>query len=211
MDNISRFKKDLRAKCKKHKVKLQLIDAPSIPFGGNKNINVSGYFDSGELVLVVATKKDKKEWLEILIHESCHLDQYIENCKHWQDQEICEVDVNAILDLWLNKHIEMTDKQIQPVIKKIIDCERDCDLRAIEKIKKYKLDDIIDLKRYTQKSNAYHLSYYAVRKLRRWNIKFKAAYQVEEVLKMFPTTMRKDYTLTSKQLMLMAKKCYFDV
>lgn len=210
MDNVSRFKSDLRALCKKHKIKLKLINSNAINYDDTK-INVSGYFDTGEGVLAVATKKDKKEWLEILIHESCHLDQYIENAKCWQELEILGVDVNAILDLWLSKNIEMTDKQVQAVMKKIIDCERDCDLRAIEKIKKYKLENIIDLQRYVKKANAYHLSYYAVRKLRRWNKKLKAAYQVEEVLQLFPSTMNKGYSLTKKQYLTMAKKCYFDL
>jgi len=211
MDNVSRFKADLRALCKKHKIKLKLINLPAIPYATNKKITVSGYFDTGTDTLAVATKKDKKEWLEILIHESCHLDQYIENSPEWDDQEICTVDVNAMLDLWLGKHIEMNDKQVQAVMKKIIDCERDCDLRSIEKIKKYGLDDIINIDRYTQKANAYHLSYYAVRKLRRWNKPLKAAYQVEEVLNLFSTKMNKGYTLTQKQYLTMAKKCYFDL
>lgn len=206
--NFKKFKDDLKALCKKHKIKLKLIHEKMIPYEANKKITVSGYFDTGTDTLAVATDKDRKEWWEILIHESCHLDQYIENSEHWIDQEICNVDSNAMLDLWLNKHVEMTDKQIQKVIKKIIDCERDCDTRAVAKIKKYHLDDVIDLKRYVQKANAYHLSYYAVRKLRKWNKPLHAAYQIEEVLKLFPTTMNKGYTLTKSQFLAMSQQCY---
>ncbi len=207
-DKFNKFKKDLRALCKKHKIKLKLIHKKMIPYEANNKITVSGYFDTGTDTLAVATDKDKKEWWEILIHESCHLDQFLENSPNWINQEIMAVDANALLDLWLYRHIEMTDKQIQKVIKKIIDCERDCDIRAIEKIKKYGLDDVIDLKIYTQKANAYHLSYYAVRKLRKWNKPLRGAYQVEEVRKMFGTTINHGYTLTKSQLLKMSQLCY---
>lgn len=206
--NFKKFKDDLKALCKKHKIKLKLIHEKMIPYENNSKITVSGYFSTGTDTLAVATNKNKADWWEILIHESCHLDQYIEDSEHWVDQEICEVDVNAMLDLWLNKHIEMTDKQVQKVIKKIIDCERDCDRRAIEKIKKYKLDDVIDLDVYAQKANAYHLSYYAVRKLRKWNKPLHAAYQIKEIVNMFPTTLNKGYTLTKSQFLAMSNKCY---
>lgn len=208
MNKVSEFKRDLRAMCKKHGIKLKLINTPTIDYVENKSIQVSGYFDSGASILAVATGKAKNEWLEILIHESCHLDQYLESSPNWMNQDLCDVDVNSILDLWLNKHIELTAKQQKVIFEKIIDCERDCDSRAIEKIKKYNLDSIIDLQRYIQKSNAYHLSYDAVRKLRKWNQPLRAAYQIEEVLQQFKPIMNTGYSLTSKQFQTMSKLCY---
>jgi len=207
-DKFKVFLKDLRILCKKHGIKLKLIHEKNIPYITNKKITVSGYFDTGTDTLAVATNKNPQEWWEILIHESCHLDQYLEDAPHWIDQEIETVDSNALLDLWLNKHIEMTDKQLQKVIKKIIDCERDCDMRSVAKIKKYGLDEFIDIKRYTQKANAYHLSYYAVRKLRKWNKPLHAAYRIEDVLQLFSTSFNKGYSLTKKQLLQMALSCY---
>jgi hypothetical protein len=208
MNNVKKFKDDLRALCKKHKIKLKLIHTPTIDYVENKKIQVSGYFDSGTNTLAVATDKDKKEWLEILIHESCHLDQYLEGADSWEKQDICNVDVNAILDLWMGKHVEMEPKQLKAIMEKIIDCERDCDIRSVKKIKEYGLDNIIDLKRYVQKANAYHLSYDAVKQLRKWNKPLHAAYQIETVLLMFPTVMCTGYTLTKSQFQTMKKYCY---
>lgn len=208
MDNIRRFKADLRAQCKKHNIKLKLIHAPTINYVGNAKIQVSGYFDSDAMELAVATDKAPNEWLEILIHESCHLDQYLDDNDFWNDSFIDDVDSSAILDLWLNKRIELNPKQIKDVVKKIIDLERDCDLRAIEKIKKYNLDSIIDLRQYTRKSNAYHLSYDAVAQLRKWNKPLKSPYQVKRIADLFSTTMSKGYKLTKSQFKEVAKECY---
>jgi len=205
---LKKFKKDLNFQCKKHGIKLKLINSATIPYIDNTNIQVSGYFDTMNMELAVAKGKDLVEWLEIIIHESCHLDQYVENCEVWNSNSYFDTDVSAIVDLWLSNIIELKPKILSEMINKIIDLERDCDLRAIEKIKKYKLDDIIDLKRYTQKSNAYHLSYIAVKKLRKWNKPNKAAYQVEEVLNSFSNIMSKKYTITDKQFKLLKKYCY---
>lgn len=205
---LKKFKKDLDFQCKKHGIKLKLINTSTIPYVDNTNIQVSGYFDTMNMELAVAKGKDLVEWLEIIIHESCHLDQFVENAPIWTSNEYFDVDASAIIDLWLSKIIELKPKMLSEMINKIIDLERDCDLRAIEKIKKYKLDDIIDLKKYTQKSNAYHLSYIAVKRLRKWNKPNKAAYQVEEVLRNFSTKMSTGYTISDKQFNALKKYCY---
>lgn len=203
-----RFDKDLQAKCKKHKIKIITTNGATIPYAGNADMPVSGYFDSVNGELAVAKGKDVIEWLEILIHESCHLDQFVEGAAVWNSNDYCDVDGSTIVDLWLNKIVELKPKILDEMIKKIILLERDCDMRAIEKIKKYGLDDIIDLERYTRKSNAYHLSYVAVKNLRKWNKPKKAAYQVEEVLMSFSNKMSKGFTVTEEQFRLLKKHCY---
>ena len=205
---LDRFNRDLKKQCKKHKIKLSLINTPNIPFVENTKIQVSGYFDSMNLELAVATDKDMKEWVEILIHESCHLDQFVENCKVWASNSFFDVDSSSLLDLWLSNIIELKPRILTKIINEIIDLERDCDKRAIQKIKKYKLTDIINIKEYTQKSNAYHLSYLAIKKLRKWNKTQKAPYQIPEVLESFSTVMAKENVLTNKQFQLLKKHCY---
>lgn len=205
---IIKFKRDLRKLCKRHDVKLLLINKPSIPFVGNKDIQVSGYFDSAINEMAVATKKDGIEWLEILIHESCHLDQFLENTKIWNSTDYDGIDACGLIDLWLMKVIELRPRILDEMIHKIIAMERDCDMRAVRKIKKYGLDEIIDIDKYIRKSNAYHLSYVAVKKLRKWNKQNMPAYNSKEVVDLFPSKFCRNFTLTKKQFAVMKKHCY---
>jgi len=205
---LVKFKKELAKKCKLHKIKLKLTHTPTIDCGTMPEIQVSGYFDPTLKELAVATDKDFNEWVEILIHESCHLDQYVEGIVLWKNTEQYGVDVYSLLDLWLNKIIELKPKVLNNVIKTIIDLERDCDIRTVAKIKEYGLDKYIDIDRYIQKSNAYHLSYAAVKVVRKWNKPTKAAYQVEQVLTLFTKTFSTKYTVNTEQLKNLKKYCY---
>lgn len=205
---IIKFKKDLKKKCKLHGIKLKLINKPSITFSATSNMQISGYFDSYNNELAVAIKKNTIEWLEILIHESCHLDQCIENCKVWKNNDHDGIDASTLIDLWLGKKIDLNKLQLNSMINLIIELERDCDIRAIKKMKHYKLQDIIDIPTYTQKSNSYHLSYVAVKKLRRWNKPMKSPYMIEHVFKYFSKNMSNKYTLTDKQFEVLKKNCY---
>jgi hypothetical protein len=203
-----KFKQDLMKDCKRHGVKLRLVNKRTIPYSENKKMQISGYFDSFNMELAVATGKEMIEWIEILIHESCHLDQYLEDSVVWTSNDYNDVDASTLIDLWLAGFIELRPKMLDRMIKDIIVLERDCDLRAIEKIKRYGLEDVIDLERYAQKSNAYHLSYVAVKRLRRWNRPMRAAYQTEEVLGYFPKTMSSSFTLTRDQFEALKRHCY---
>ena len=205
---LDRFRKDLRDKCKKHGITLKLVDTPTIAYVENEEIQVSGYFDSENKILAVACGKDIVEWLEILIHESCHLDQYVEESELWFANDYNGIDASTILDLWLAKIVELKPKMLNEITKKIIDLERDCDMRSIDKIREYGMNDIIDIDLYTRKSNAYHLSYIAVKRLRKWNKPLKAAYQVFPVLHSFQSKMSVGYSITKKQFDLLRKHCY---
>lgn len=204
---VSKFKRDLRVLCKKHNISLKLIYKPNISI--ESNITVSGYFSSDDKELVVATKKDVVDWLEILIHESCHLDQFIEDAEVWANSALYNgMDTGILYDLWLAGIIELKPKILNEITQLIIDLERDCDKRAVEKIKKYGLSDIIDIDTYIKKSNAYHLFYDAVSKLRRWNNPNKSPYKYEEIYNKFPRYFLKTYKLSKTQFKYIKGICF---
>ena len=205
---LKRLVMDINAKCKANGVEMLLVDEPYIIFDTEGEVKISGCFDSEALTLTVATKKPEMEWVEILIHESCHLDQFADATDIWNSTNIMGVDSNTIMDLWLKRVIEMKPKQLDVVIKKIIDLERDCDTRVIEKIKKYKLHDIIDINTYYRKSNAYHLSYHVVKKLRLWNKPLCSPYMIREMYMLFPDKMLDTYTMSAELTKKIAERCY---
>ena len=203
---VKLFIEDLRVLCKNNKVKLKLINKQYIDCDGS---SISGYFDGDNMVLAVAVRKKVIDWIEIMIHESCHLDQCLENTKEWNDCTIRKVhDTYSLLDLWLNYGIEFTDKQLKNIINRIIKCERDCDNRAVTKIKQYGLQDIIDLDVYTQKCNAYHLSYCIVAKIRKWNKPMKAPYMNPKISKKFSKKMSSSFRIPPRMLNFIIKDCY---
>jgi hypothetical protein len=145
---ITKLIADISKKCIENKINFRLEYAEQVD---TNNIPCSGYFD--EKSLVVATKKKKlQDWLDILIHESCHLDQFVEKSKVWCPDELGLF----VVESWIqNKKIN--SKKVVEAFHNTILLELDCEKRTVKKIKKYKLNFNIDL--YIQKANAYLYGY----------------------------------------------------
>jgi hypothetical protein len=149
-NNISKLIADISKKCVENKINFRLeyaeqVDANHIP--------CSGYFD--ETSLVVATKKkNTQDWLDVLIHESCHLDQFLEKSSVWVPDELGLY----VVENWLNKkHKRFALNKVIKAFHNTILLELDCEKRTVKKIKKYKLNFNTDL--YIQKANAYLYGY----------------------------------------------------
>lgn len=111
----------------------------------------SGYFD--ESSLVVATKKPKKDWITTLLHESCHMDQWLStDAAAWVSDEKGLL----IVEEWLKDSI-IDKKQAKIGFRNTVDLELDCEKRTVQKIKYYDLK--ISTEEYIQKANAYLFSY----------------------------------------------------
>lgn len=153
---VELFLKDLRRKCRDHKVKLNLVRANQVKCEGE--IRCSGYFEPGDL----SVAKGQEDWLQTLVHESCHLDQWVENSKEWQREDKLG---NGVLDDWiLGKDIDR--RRVRRAINNIIALEVDCERRAIAKIIEYELP--ISETIYIQRANCYLLYYNHVFETRRW-------------------------------------------
>lgn len=158
---------------------------------------VGGYFSAGkEPLLACAT--GKKGWVEILIHESCHMDQWKENTRVWRSTK------SDIFDDWMNGK-NFPRKRVVECIRHSQALELDCEKRAVKKIKKLGLN--IDTKWYIKRANAYVLFYSVILETRKWCK--KAPYNVPEIVAMMPDRFMSDYTRISPKLMeLYVTKCY---
>jgi hypothetical protein len=121
--------------------------------------NCGGYFDYSGKEFVVALKNRKG--FEIMIHEYCHFLQWKENRKYF----LKLIKDCGILFDWLDGKF-YKKKIINEAVRGVIELEWDCEKRAIELIKKYKLD--VDIEEYSQSANCYLLFYHIVRKYRKW-------------------------------------------
>jgi hypothetical protein len=146
--NIQKLIADVSMQCVENKINFRLEYKSQVD---EENMPCSGYFDENSLV--VATKKKKMEdWLDVLVHESCHLDQFLAGSKVWTPDS----DALNIVEDWIHgKNIK--NKKLIKGFRNAIALELDCEKRSIKKIKKYKLP--IDSKKYIQKANAYLFSY----------------------------------------------------
>ena len=77
--NVLKFIEQLKRDCKSNQIGLFLYDQKFIIEDGDK---FGGWFDPDNKELHCAfPDKIQSKYVEVLIHESCHMDQWIENTK----------------------------------------------------------------------------------------------------------------------------------
>lgn len=112
---------------------------------------VGGYFDDESRIIAVATDHPLKEWGEILVHETCHMDQYLEQSRYFTPE--LDDAYEQLNDFFDGKVVE----NIEESVDKIVMMEADCERRAIKKIQEFNLP--IDITTYAKKANAYLYGY----------------------------------------------------
>lgn len=205
MNEVSTFVFDVIESAKENKVKI-ILDPNKVDFGDGE---VSGLFDSDALELTVNTNKPVSEWLPILVHESCHMDQHAEDAPAWIGLDIKGHDACTLLDMWLSHIIDLNPSQLEDVTNRVLEMELDCEKRSLEKIKRYKLP--IDLKEYVKKANAYIYFYRALMRTRKWTNKEKSPYSVESVWTQMPSYFldnQSKYSATDPLVDLIVENCF---
>lgn len=182
MDNVKAFIKHVHSVAKLNGIKIQAHNSKSIRI--DKGISVSGYFSSEEKKLAYAKKN--KQWLEILIHESCHMDQFIEQTDIWM-----KAMDGFLIDEWLqNKNIPQG--KINRAINHTRDLELDCEKRSVRKIKEWNLPVDIDL--YIQRANCYVLFYNWLKETRKWSTSKNSPYSNKNIYSKASKTWLKNYS-----------------
>ena len=188
------FIEDLKIYTKENNIKLILSPEKGVQFSEG-GILCNGYFDDITSTLACSLGKDVSQWLVILLHESCHMDQWVEKVPEWTEN----VGMDNI-EKWLNGDDSVNMNNIDNEIRTSIIVEVDCEKRTIEKIKKYGLDSIINIDEYIQKSNAYVLFYLWMRKNRKWYTIGKEPYNIPDVVNIMPKTFDIDYTILDPKI-----------
>lgn len=97
----------------------------------------------------------------ILVHEYSHYLQWKTNRRFFNNRmNYCDTFFKWIEG---SKH---TDKVVDKALEKVIELEWDCEKRAIELIKKHRIE--IDLKRYKKAASSSILFYHIAREKRKW-------------------------------------------
>jgi hypothetical protein len=218
--------RDIYLTARSNNVKFKVSNSDKIEYGTrNKEINqegeekgidyVSGYFlgdDYGDKPeFGIGVGGSKWEWFLIFLHESCHMDQWIEKCPVWLNGNISkEKDCYDLLSDWMNGR-SFDDLEIRNIIKSCIEIELDCERRTVEKIKKYNLHHTIDVYEYTQKANSYIGFYGVISKYKKWYD--RPPYRNPDIWMRMPKIFmisEKYYELDEKYLELYNKYCFVE-
>jgi len=117
-----------------------------------------GWFDGKELVVAY----NNVQGFETLLHEYCHMQQCIENCKEWNDYV---GGCSTAFTYWLNGMNDYAASAVDSM-NKCIALELDCEARALQCIKDYKLD--IDAARYAKLANIYLYAHHCMLQQQKW-------------------------------------------
>jgi len=170
--SVEMFLKDIAKGCIKNKISLTLSNLSHIDADG---LACSGYFDGKELV-VATNKKKELDWVDILLHESCHMDQFLQKSKFWMPDE----DALHIVHDWVAKK-EVSPQKLVMGFSNTISMELDCEKRTVRKILKYKIP--VDIGVYSQKANSYLFGYGYTHQTKKW---YKSPYENPKIWKKMP-------------------------
>jgi len=197
INNVIKFIDDLKAKCKLYNVKLFLYDQKYLV---EDNEKFGGWFDPVKKELHCAfPNKIQSKYVEILIHESCHLDQWIENTKYW-NLEVINNSLNTLWETLKGKKV----KNLKFHLRNVQMMEAECEKMAIEKIKFYDLG--IDINKYTQKANSYLLFYTLLIETKKWTD--YPPYKYGVIWRKMPIKILSKFHLNDDLKSLYLNKCY---
>ena len=212
--------RDISIKARSEGVKFLVSNEDKIDYPGG-DIKVSGYFDGDERVLGIAIGKDKKEWFPILLHESSHMDQWLEEIQLWDDLFIVITKGDIIIDLkfegrdvydLMDEYVggeEFKEWELDEIITRCIRLELDCERRTFQKILDYDLREY-DQFEYVKKANSYIMFYGAIKKYRKWYK--KPPYEIKEVWDKMPYYFLNNYDKylnpSEDKLELFEKHCF---
>lgn len=182
------FVDSLKKKCKKHGIEMILSPSWSVNTETNNISPCGGFFDEESMSMVVGCAKPVDEWMATLVHESCHMDQWLEDKEMWNR---CMNDYGLFWG-WLAGDTMMNTAQVQKACETIIYVEWDCERRSVEKIRKLKLP--LNISKYCRKANTYLYSYKVIHK---YKIFPTGIYSHPEVYKDAPAYLLKNVNNTS--------------
>lgn len=181
------FIKFVKAECKKHKVKCDLRKTKYVKLSGS--IKCSGWFDSEKRELVCSM--NRPDSIEILVHEYCHLTQWVDKFPLWD----VSTDSMGVIDRWLDGDVVV---DIDKHIANARDLELDNEKRSVELMLKWGLN--VDTNQYTKKANAYVLFYNHMLKTRKWSKPENSPYKNQNVLDMMSDKFDMNYDVMDSEI-----------
>ncbi len=201
--NIDRFITDLQRRCKKYKITFLISGLDYVKWGDNKS---NGFFNPETSEMAISIGKPVEKWLNTLVHESCHFDQWVQNCKEWRDMMAYKPDAcTQLFEYWVDGEKKITKEHAIKIAGIMRDLELDNERRTIEKIKKYNLP--INIKEYAKGAGAYVMFYNYIGKYKKWYKIGKEPYNNKKIRRLMPTNLYGKYDKLTLKLEKLFKEC----
>lgn len=202
--NTSEFIHQVVTDCEKNDIKIVISPKDRVYYG---DISCNGFFEQhfpveytykhvlGEPTLPIdlsgnsypllagcTGNKTDSEFISLLAHEYCHMQQFIEKSPLW-----ITLDEFEKFEKWLG-HESIDHNELITAWTKIVMLEADCEKRVVNLIAD--LDLPLDVNTYSRRANSYLFFYQWVLKNRKW---YKTApYEIESIVNMMPFRMLDD-------------------
>jgi len=187
MNKIKYFIAFVKAECRKEGVKCDLRNTYYVKV--SDSIQASGYFD--ESVPILVCSMNRKDSIEILVHEYGHLTQWRENIPLWKKAN----DANLAIDEWLGgKNIRNIEKHIANAR----DLELDNEKRSAKLIKEFELP--INVENYIKKANSYIHFYNYLLISRKWSNSKNSPYSNKRIMEIMSPKFNMGYKKLSKKI-----------
>lgn len=191
----------IKAECKKYNVEFYYGRGKTVLF--NDSVKSNGYFTDGndgeghQPRLAIANGPNK---LDVLIHEYCHMQQYLEQSPEW----VALIDNGQIWE-WLGGEDGFTEQELDESFKASYNIELDCERRSIAQHREWQTG--LNEAEYIQKANAYTMFYIFMRENRLWYKSGKEPYALREVWSKMPSTFDFNRIEVYSQVYRLFEKC----
>lgn len=200
-EKIEAFISFVKDECKKNSVKFKPYKRSYIKL--TNDIKCGGFFDDGSdpatRKATLAFAQGRKDFLELMVHEYCHMTQWIDGIDLW---EISASSMTTI-DEWLSG-VDHPMEEVEAALNASRELELDNEKRSAEMFKKWDLPVDVDL--YIKKSNAYVLFYNYMKISRKWSAPGNAPYTNKNILDAMSDKFDMDYENLSEELIELFKK-----
>lgn len=196
--NVLKFIAQLKKDCKSNQIGLYLYDQKFLIDDGDK---FGGWFCPNKRELHCSfPNKLQTKYVELLVHESCHMDQFINQTPKWVKEQ--DNDSLSIFWEWLKNPTKININQHLLNVQLM---EAECEQLSIQKI--IDLDLGINIQQYIQKANSYLLFYTVLKETKKWCD--YPPYKFKEIWKQMPSDKILQKFSISKELKALYKsKCY---
>lgn len=181
------FIRTVSRQCQAHGVEFSMEDDSRVQYA-DTSMRVSGYFiDRPSPQLKVATRKSLDQWLGVLVHEFCHMRQWLEESPAWSGVFMQDGrEAGDWLDDWIGGE-DMSPDRVKQIIAAVQQVEHDCESRVLEAIDEFDLP--LDRDLYARRANAYVHFYQHIAKTRQWYDEGRAPYEIDDLVQSMPMQM----------------------
>jgi hypothetical protein len=160
-------------------------------------VKCGGFFDDSAKPPVLAFAQGREDFLGLMVHEYCHMTQWIDQIPLWAEAE------TALSIMW-NWLAGEDHEDIDWAIGIARDLELDNEKRTTEMIIKWNLP--IDPVEYVKKSNAYVLFYNYIKTTRKWSEPDNSPYTNMNIVNAMSDKFDMDYEKLSDELLEIYKR-----